>query len=148
MLVATDKGIAGRIQESGYALKYEFWTRKPLDRQGAHKIEQPYYGMSSGPVAVSRACIRNHKSIYLLGFDLGGNDLFNNVYADTEFYKRSTDKATYAGNWISQLQQIFKIFSKVRFYRVNGIGSMDIKFNCDNNETVSIADFDSRINKL
>jgi hypothetical protein len=49
-------------------------------------------GFSSGPNAVGLACRDGYETIYMLGFDLGTtNGEFNNVYADTEFYKKSIE---------------------------------------------------------
>jgi hypothetical protein len=72
----------------------------------------------------------------MLGFDMGpaANGRFNNVYADTEFYKASAATPTYTGNWARQLVQITNSFSKVSFYRVQGT------------TTSPIADFDRLTN--
>jgi len=149
VLVATDRLIANRIQEEEIDKKVKFWTRRPIEGSAAHKIERPYYGNSSGPVAVSRACIDGATHIFLLGFDLGTSDSkFNNIYADTEFYKKSTDDPTYAGNWIYQLNDIAKAFPKVIFFRVTGEESAEVKFDRNNMETIAMAEFKLKINKL
>jgi hypothetical protein len=46
--------------------------------------------------------------------------LFNNVYADTEFYKQTLDKPTFTGNWVKQLISIIKDFPDRKFIRVCG----------------------------
>ena len=122
VLVATDRPIAAAIQQSGYALKHTFYTRRPLDGLGAHKISGPYYGYSSGPNAVALAADQGHAQIYMLGFDMGpaDNNKFNNIYADTEFYKSSNSQPTYTGNWVKQLIQIVKDFPQTQFFRVHG----------------------------
>jgi hypothetical protein len=58
----------------------------------------------------------------LLGFDLGAdaNQQFNNMYADTEFYKKTGDLPTYTGNWCRQIGQITRDFPAVNFVRVCG----------------------------
>lgn len=122
VLVATDKPIAGAIQESYYAQKNRFYTRKPIDGLGAKKVPHEYYGFSSGPIATGLAAIDGHTEIYLIGFDMGptANKQFNNVYADTEFYRTSTATPVYTGNWIKQLKKISSDFPKTRFFRVQG----------------------------
>ena len=122
VLVATDRPIADAIQASGYALEHAFYTRRPLSESGAHRIPAQYHGFSSGPVAVALAAIHGHTRIYLLGFDLGAdaNQQFNNVYADTEFYKKTGDLPTYTGNWCRQISQITRDFAGVDFVRVCG----------------------------
>jgi hypothetical protein len=128
VLVATDRPIADAIQASGYALKNTFYTRRPSAESGAHRIPVQYHGFSSGPVAVALAAIHGHDRIYLLGFDLGAdaNQQFNNVYADTEFYKKTGDLPTYTGNWCRQIGQITRDFARVDFVRVCGSTTADV----------------------
>ena len=120
VLVASDPEIAREIQLSNYAMQNIFYTRKPLPNLGARAIKE-YYGFSSGPVALSLACKENYDKIFLLGFDLAGIDgKFNNVYADTEFYKKSNQSATYYGNWVNQIATIARDFKHVQIVHVIG----------------------------
>lgn len=119
VLVATDPGISRAIQESGYAQTNRFYTRRPHAGTGAIPLDPNYKGMSSGPNALNIACKDGHKQIYLVGFDFGSvGGLFNNVYADTEFYKKSSDKPTFGGNWMNQIKQIIRENPNIRFVRV------------------------------
>ena len=129
VLVSTDKPISETIQNSGYALDNTMYTRYPQPGQGANPIPQPYFGYSSGPIAVAQAALDQHQSVYLLGFDMGPvtGDRFNNVYADTEFYKKSNSKPTFTGNWIRQLIQVTKDFPTVSFFRVQGSTTANIE---------------------
>lgn len=122
VLVSTDRPIAERIQHSGYPIKNKFYTRRPIEGLGAHRIPQKYYGFSSGPVAVGLAAFDGHSVIYLLGFDMGATSAnrFNNCYADTEFYKSSRDSPTYTGNWVRQIATICQDFANTQFIRVCG----------------------------
>jgi hypothetical protein len=122
VLVATDRPIAGRIQETGYAEKNRFYTRRPLPGKGGHQVPTAYYGYSSGPIAVSLAALDHHERVYLLGFDLGPTEQkgFNNLYANTEFYKKSNAHPTFTGNWIRQLSQIIRDYPQIRFFRICG----------------------------
>jgi hypothetical protein len=136
VLVATDQPIATQIQESGYALNNRFYTRRPTEGSGANKLPQPYFGYSSGPNAVALAAADNNSSIYLLGFDMGPNknNLFNNIYADTEFYKSSSNSPTFAGNWVKQIIRVCKDYPSAMFIRVCGdttasISELDKIFN-------------------
>jgi len=127
-LVATDRPIAQKIQESGYSAKHRFYTRKPMHGLGAFKAPEKYQGNSSGPLAVSIAASDGHKIIYLLGFDMGptSNQKFNNIYAGTEFYKKLEDVPTYTGNWINQIKQLAKDFPTCTFVRVVGDTTAEI----------------------
>ena len=151
VLVSTDKPISDQIQIEGIPERVEHWTRRPLPDSKSKKIERPYYGMSSGPVAISRAALDGHSHIYFLGFDLGSPDgLLNNIYGGTEFYKSNTDKATYAGNWIYQINQISREFRQTLFFRVMGPESTAVKFEnkWKNVETITMEQFKKVINKL
>jgi hypothetical protein len=128
VLVATDRPIATAIQESGYAQNNIFYTRRPIDGLGAHRVPALYFGYSSGPISTAVAAIDGHQLIYLLGFDMGPakNQQFNNVYADTEFYKSSTAAPTFTGNWIKQLIKIAQDFPLAEFVRVHGPTTAEI----------------------
>jgi hypothetical protein len=136
VLISTDRPISTRIQDEGYALNHRMYTRKPIPGRGALRVPQEYYGFSSGPIAVGLAAMDQCQRIYLLGFDLGplSNDRFNNVYADTEFYKKSSSRPTYTGNWIKQIKGIMQQFATTEFCRVLG------------DTTAGIADFDKHHN--
>jgi hypothetical protein len=150
VLVATDQPISTQIQESGYSARNKFYTRRPINSLGAHKVPQAYFGFSSGPIAVGIAAGDGHRNIYMLGFDMGptANGLFNNVYADTEFYKHSLAKPTFAGNWVKQLTSVTKDFSTQQFIRVCGDTTAVIPElqSLNNMKSMPIADFIGLLN--
>jgi hypothetical protein len=122
VLVATDKPIATEIQKSGYAQQNKFYTRRPIPEMGALALPRLYHGYSSGPNACGLAAIDGHVHIYLIGFDMGPtlDQRFNNVYADTEFYKTSSHPPTFTGNWVKQLVKIAQDFPNTSFIRLTG----------------------------
>jgi hypothetical protein len=128
-LVATDKPIAETIQKSGYSARHRFHTRKPIHGLGALPAPKKYHSNSSGPIATALAALDGHRTIYLLGFDLGPtvNLKFNNVYAGTDFYKRLDAAPTYTGNWVKQLCTIAQDFPQTTFVRVCGTVTADIR---------------------
>jgi hypothetical protein len=127
VLVATDRPISTEIQNSGYPIKNKFYTRKPIDGQGALRVPHEYYGYSSGPIATGIAAIDHHLTIYMIGFDMGPvNNKFNNVYADTDFYRKSDATPVFTGNWTKQIRKIAEDFSKTQFIRVQGKTTADI----------------------
>jgi len=150
VLVSTDTPISTAIQQSGYSAQHRMYTRKPIPGLGAQQVPQRYYGYSSGPIAVGIAAQDQNVAVYLVGFDMGpkGHNQFNNVYADTEFYKKSSARPTYAGNWARQLAQIMQDFPKTNFFRVQGETTADIlELNSvPNLATMPMADFLNRIN--
>jgi len=152
VLVATDKPIATFIQESGYSANNKFYTRRPLHDSGAKDIPRPYFGFSSGPVATALAALDNHTRIYMIGFDMGPSpsNQFNNVYSNSEFYKRSDSPPTYTGNWVKQITQICNEFKHAEFIRVCGPTTArlpDLE-KIHNLSHLTINDILDRINKL
>lgn len=148
-LVATDPGIARAIQESGYAQKNRFHTRRPIEGFGAKSLPKAYKGYSSGPNAVAQALLDGYQVIYLIGFDLGTtNGMFNNVYADTQFYKRITDPPTFAGNWIKQITQLTNEFHNAQLFRVEGPESAHVSSfaNLENINFLPMEKFRQQIN--
>ena len=129
VLISTDSPISERIQHEGYSQTHTHYTRKPLPGTGAQRIAQQYFGYSSGPVAVAQAALDGAAVIYLIGFDMGPNRTgrFNNCYADTEFYKKSSANPTFTGNWTRQLRQIARDFPKTSFFRVVGETTAEIR---------------------
>lgn len=150
VLVSTDRPISTEIQQSGYANVNRMYTRKPLPGFGAMRVPHDWYGYSSGPIAVGLAAQDQNLAVYMIGFDMGPlpGDMFNNVYADTEFYKRSTARPTFTGNWVRQLTQIVKQFPKTMFFRVHGNTTAEIaEFrNLSNLISMPMEDFQNRIN--
>lgn len=129
VLVATDPPMAQAIIESGYAKLHTFYTRAKTATNGALTLPPEYQGYSSGPNALALAALNGHDKIYMLGFDMGPSELgaFNNLYADTEFYKTSAHPPTFTGNWVRQIAQITKDFLNIQFIRVAGSTTATIK---------------------
>lgn len=151
VLVATDRPIAQAIEQSGYPFKNVFYTRRPTADTGSLALKRPYQGYSSGPNAIALACLDSAKQVYIIGFDFGSPTPFlNNIYADTEFYRSSHDKATYAGNWVKQLTQICRDFSQTKFIRVMGAESSFVpEFSTITNlKEQQISDFQIMLNSL
>jgi hypothetical protein len=150
VLVATDRPIAHHIQQSGYSKEHKFYTRKPLSGLGGLSVLQKYYGFSSGPNAIGLAAEDKFDTVYLVGFDMGPatNQKFNNVYADSEFYKSSSAVPTYTGNWIRQIKAICQDYPKTQFIRVMGPTTQDIlELHANPNmSTISLSDFIAFIN--
>ena len=120
-LVAVDVKMVNELIESGYAQKGTVWTNPNKGIKDKNKINffNPHKGWSSGPTALWFAATNGHKTIYIHGFDYQGlNGKFNNVYADTHNYKKSSDSATFFGNWLSQTERVIKEFVHTQFYRV------------------------------
>lgn len=120
-LIAVDVKMVNEIIASGYDKNHQVWTNpnKGITPKNNVNLFSPHKGWSSGPTALHFAAKNGHKEIYFFGFDYKGNEgKFNNVYADTYNYKKSTDAATYHGNWLNQTERTVKEFKNVNFYRV------------------------------
>lgn len=149
-LISTDRAIATHIQESGYAQHNRFYTRRPMPGLGAQQVPTPYYGYSSGPIAVSIACQDGHDRVYLVGFDLGATqeNRFNNVYAGTQFYKPQGANPTFTGNWVRQMVHVITDYPRTVFFRVCGETTAEIAElrQLRNLEHLDLATFQNRIN--
>jgi hypothetical protein len=120
-LIAVDVKMINEIIAAGYHNTHSVWTNpnKGITAKQNINFFQPHKGWSSGPTALWYAASQGHQEIYILGFDYQGlNGKFNNVYADTHNYKKSTDQATFHGNWLNQTEKVIKEFKQIKFYRV------------------------------
>jgi hypothetical protein len=120
-LIAVDPKMIVEIEKSGYQMTHEVWTNANAKYRNYKnfKFFTPSLGWSSGPTALDMAAKQGPHEIYIFGFDFTGNNgLINNVYADSQNYRRSTDVATYYGNWQRQTEQVIKINHRIKFYRV------------------------------
>lgn len=129
-LIAVDPKMIIEICTSGYQKTHEVWTNpnaRYTKYEGLRYFKNPK-GWSSGPTALYKSCVDKHREIYILGFDYYGidNHYFNNVYANTPNYKKSTESATYYGNWMRQTETVIKEFRDVYFFRVVGPETSEI----------------------
>jgi hypothetical protein len=120
-LVAVDVKMVNELIDAGYHHNGTVWTNpnKGLKTKAKINFFSPHKGWSSGPTALWFAAQNGHREVYILGFDYRGVEgKFNNVYANTFNYKKSTDAATFFGNWLSQTEKVIKEFKYTKFYRV------------------------------
>lgn len=125
-LVAVDVKMVNEIINAGYHKSHSVWTNpnKGITSKNGINFFAPHKGWSSGPTALWFACTQGHKNIFFFGFDFQGLEgRFNNVYADTFNYKKSSDSATYFGNWLSQTEKTIKEYKNIRFHRIAPRGS-------------------------
>lgn len=123
-LIAVDTKMVLELNKNKVQHKLNVWTNP---NRAYHKFTgfnyfNPSKGWSSGPTALWKASDDGFNKIYILGFDYEGSgtnkELVNNIYAGTANYKRTTDKATYFGNWLKQTMTTIKNNPKVNYVRV------------------------------
>ena len=123
-LVAVDTKMIQEINRHKWQYNNEVWTNpnKAYNSMSNFKFFQPSKGWSSGPTALWLASdMTDYDTIYIIGFDFEGTGtLVNNIYADTQNYKASTEKATYFGNWLKQTVMTCQNNPKKRYIRVLG----------------------------
>lgn len=129
-LIAVDIKMIQEINESGYQHTHNVWTNyyKQYDCIENLNYFNPRLGWSSGPSALKLSSQHQHQQVYILGFDYQGllsGKQFNNMYANTVNYKKSTDSATYYGNWLKQTQTVIKDNPAVEYCRVVNQNSFD-----------------------
>lgn len=132
------------IEKAGYQLTHQVWTNPHIKYKSFQGFNYfvPSLGWSSGPSALHLASIHKPLEIFILGFDytgLEGN--FNNVYADTENYKKSSDVATYFGNWEKQTEHVIKNNQDIKYYRVVEEDFYNPKWNYTNFRHLTYKDF-------
>lgn len=134
ILIAVDTKMIKEIADSGYQNTNPVWTNPNRTFQKIPNLNffKPSKGWSSGPTALWFASQSQPAAIYILGFDYRGiNDgkNFNNIFSDTKNYKKSTDSATYYGNWLRQTRTVIKENPNITYYRVirkNGFVPKDL----------------------
>lgn len=123
-LISVDTKMIKEIVSANYHLTNNVWTNYNSYTSTIEGLQllNPGLGWSSGPTALHIASIENPKTIYILGFDYQGTgenkNYFNNIYADTENYKKSTDTAIYHGNWAKQTAIVIRKNPKIKYVRV------------------------------
>ena len=122
-LIAVDVKMVLEINKAGFQHNNTVWTNPNKSYQRIQNLNffSPSKGWSSGPTALWLAAQHSYKTIYILGFDYQGLDSgkkFNNLYADTKNYKKSTEGATFYGNWMRQTKSVVQDFKDIKFTRV------------------------------
>lgn len=122
-LVAVDVKMVNEICKSRYQITHEVWTNPNRSYKNLHGLNffHPSKGWSSGPTALWLASQHGYDNIYILGFDYKGvnnGEKFNNIYADSMNYKRSTDAATYFGNWLRQTKTVVQENENINYFRI------------------------------
>lgn len=126
-LVAVDAKMVLEIAKTNWQLTHNVYTNHNKNFKDIPKLNilNPSKGWSSGPTALDLATEHGHENIFILGFDYKGttgrgdkSDRVNNIYAGTFNYKRTTDPATYYGNWERQTGIIIQRNSRKRYIRV------------------------------
>lgn len=136
-LIAVDSKMITEINRHKWQWNNEVWTNpnKLYDSFLKFNYFEEPQGWSSGPTALWLSTYgdkknpqsHQHDTIYILGFDFKGTDsdnvkgeggLINNLYADTENYKKSSDPATYHGNWARQTGIVIQKNPQKRYIRV------------------------------
>lgn len=151
-LIAVDVKMVNEIIGAGYNKTNEVWTNpnKGIISKNYLNMFNPHKGWSSGPTALHLAASKGHRDIYILGFDYQGLEgKVNNVYSDTFNYKKSTEAATFFGNWLNQTERVVQEFRATNFYRVVDEGAMipDKLKSLPNIKHITITEFGERFHK-
>jgi hypothetical protein len=149
---------------------YRYWTGSKEKKHDYKKLKRKDFSKTkgSGCSAVLHAAEAGYKNILIIGFDILGarqwelenkdlSRLQNNVYKNTHNYPdRDSIKAYLKYEWLYQLTQIFRKFSRTNFYFINRIeyilyNPMLIKYFCfapNNIRAGSYADLKKYIEKI
>lgn len=116
-LVAVDKKMVDELIENHVDNHTNVWT-KDKHTKGNIKPLPKHLGWSSGPTALWLASQENPSTIYIIGFDYTPSIQYNNVYANTPNYKKSTDMAIFSGNWKRQTLECMKEHNQISYIRI------------------------------
>ena len=150
-LIAVDTKMVIEINREKYQHSHEVWTNpnRSYHQLTGFNFFNPSKGWSSGPTALWLASTHDTQTIYIIGFDYEGVDeKINNIYADTENYKKSDDRATYHGNWLKQTCITCNKYPEKRYIRVLGENAFIPKefLKINNLEHVSTEEFKKSVN--
>ena len=91
-----------------------------IPNQEHSRIDQPRNWGSGTYALLVASQLSDIKKIYLLGFDLYGNDqLVNNVYKNTKNYSAGGSHSIDPSYWIWQAAKVFKLFPTIEYNIVN-----------------------------
>ena len=145
-LIAVDVKMVLEINMAGFQNHNKVYTNpnKAYSKMKNLNFFQPSKGWSSGPTALWLASTHKYEQIYILGFDykgLAGGKIINNIYADTRNYKKSTDGATFFGNWMRQTRSVLQEFKHIKYTRIiddtNNFSPRDLE-DCKNYNTLHV----------
>lgn len=123
-LIAVDVKMMLEINKAAYQQKNpNVWTNpnRSYSKFKGFNYFNPAKGWSSGPTALWLASQHTYETIYILGFDYRGlseGQKVNNIYADTPNYKKSSDSATFFGNWLRQTASTMQKHTGINYVRV------------------------------
>ena len=123
-LVCVDTKMIMELSQTEYYKNNSVWSNSNKVTKGLPQINimNPNKGWSSGPTALLLASQHSYDEIYILGFDYEGigkdKQFVNNIYAGSQNYKRTEDRATYFGNWTRQTMMCINQFPKTKYYRI------------------------------
>jgi hypothetical protein len=147
-LIAVDTKMIIELTKNKIEEQTKVWTNYNNRHRHLTNLNfiKPSKGWSSGPTALWLASQESYTDIYILGFDYQGiNGKLNNVYSDTPNYRRSTDPATYHGNWLKQTETVFKEHSQIKYHRVVGDEFIDFNWTqLENYENLHVNNFKSK----
>lgn len=151
-LISVDLKMIEEINKVGYQHSHEVWINSYPQTKYFKNFNYfvPRLGWSSGPCALHLASKHTPTDIYIIGFDyIGNNGLLNNVYANSDNYKKSTDIATYYGNWQQQTNDVISKNPHINYYRVvNKHNYYSLNFKNQNYKEIFLEDFDKLKNEL
>jgi hypothetical protein len=119
-LIAVGNDICDEIANSGYCDRNIVYANsdKILKYPNQFYLIPQDFVSNAGSVATYLACFDGHEKVYLLGFDNGAGEYYNNnMYAGTNGY--ADINQNYSDDyWIMSMNQIMSLYSEVEFVRV------------------------------
>lgn len=120
-LVAVDEKMVRELAKHKVDKRITCYTSYYNQIPGDFHFFPKHPGKNSGHSAMILACLHNHTKVYMIGFDyIGVDGLFNNVYADTDNYRKSTEQEAGYTQWYVELRNTLQSHPDTKFIRVVG----------------------------
>tara|TARA_B100001245_G_C22814573_1_gene392175 strand:+ start:321 stop:890 length:570 start_codon:yes stop_codon:yes gene_type:complete len=145
ILFCVDDRICNEIHVSGYSKEHTVITPNKYSCPSATHIKtnNKWKKWNCGALACYYAATQLPNTIYLIGFDIGGEEGYRNIYEGSLHYRgRGTERHfTVESATTKQLLWTFHSFPDIQFRRIGGVGIHEFK-QCKNYRKIEKLPYD------
>lgn len=149
ILFCVDDRMCNELHVSGYSKVHTVITPNKYSCPSAThiKINSNWKKWNCGALACLYAATQEPKTIYLIGFDIGGEEGYRNMYEGSIHYSsRGTERHfTVESITKKQLLWTFHSFSDIQFRRIGGVGIQEFD-RCRNYKRIEKLPYENKNN--
>ena len=131
ILFCVDDRICNEIHVSGYSKEHTVITPNKYSCPSATHIKtnNKWKKWNCGALACYYAATQSPNTIYLIGFDIGGEEGYRNIYEGSLHYcgRGTTPHVTVESATKKQLLWTFHSFPNIQFRRIGGTGIIEFR---------------------